>query len=49
MNNRHINAVEYSSKSSNDEVADMCIAEWSWGGSKSKPFICSTLKPVSLY
>jgi hypothetical protein len=22
----------------------MCVAEWSWG-SKSKPFICSSLKP----
>jgi hypothetical protein len=24
----------------------MCIAEWSWG-SKSKPFVCSNLKPSS--
>jgi hypothetical protein len=24
----------------------MCIAEWSWG-SKSKPFICSSLNPIS--
>jgi hypothetical protein len=24
----------------------MCIAEWSWG-SKSKPSICSSLKPAS--
>jgi hypothetical protein len=24
----------------------MCVAEWSWG-SKSKPFICSSLKPAS--
>jgi hypothetical protein len=45
-NERHVNTVEYSSESSNDEEADMCIAEWSWG-SKSKPFICSSLKPAS--
>jgi hypothetical protein len=24
----------------------MCVAEWSWG-SKSKPFVCSSLKPAS--
>jgi hypothetical protein len=24
----------------------MCVAEWSWG-CKSKPFMCSSLKPVS--
>jgi hypothetical protein len=24
----------------------MCIAEWSWG-SKSEPFVCSSLKPAS--
>jgi hypothetical protein len=46
MNERHVNAVEYSSESSDDEEAVMCVAEWSWG-SKSKPFICSSLKPVS--
>jgi hypothetical protein len=46
MNERHINAVEYSSKSSDDEEAVMCVAEWSWG-SKSKPFISSSLKPAS--
>jgi hypothetical protein len=38
--------VEYSSESSDDEEADMCVAEWSWG-SKSKPFVCSSLKSVS--
>jgi hypothetical protein len=38
--------VEYSSKSSDDEETDMCVAELSWG-SKSKPFICSSLKPAS--
>jgi hypothetical protein len=37
-NERHINTVECSSESSDDEEADMCIAKWSWG-SKSKPFI----------
>jgi hypothetical protein len=45
-NKRHVNMVEYSIESSDDEEADMCIAEWSWG-SKSKPFICSSLKPTS--
>jgi hypothetical protein len=30
-NEHHINTVEYSSESSNDEEADMCVAEWSWG------------------
>jgi predicted Zn-ribbon and HTH transcriptional regulator len=38
--------VEYSSESSDDEEADMCVAEWSWG-SKSKPFVCSSLKSAS--
>jgi hypothetical protein len=28
-NEHHINTVEYSSESSDDEEADMCIAEWS--------------------
>jgi hypothetical protein len=45
-NEHHINAVEYSSKLSDEEEADMCVAEWS-SGSKSKPFICSSLKPAS--
>jgi hypothetical protein len=45
-NECHVNMVEYSSKSSNDEEADMCVDEWNWG-SKSKPFICSSLKPSS--
>jgi hypothetical protein len=43
MNERHINMVEYSSESLDDEEADMCIVEWSWG-SKSKPLVCSSLK-----
>jgi hypothetical protein len=38
--------VEYSSESSDDEETDMCIAEWS-RGSKSKQFVCSSLKPAS--
>jgi hypothetical protein len=42
---RHVNTVEYSSDSSDDEEADMCVAEWSWG-SKSEPVICSSLKPA---
>jgi hypothetical protein len=37
---------EYSSESSDDEEADMCVDEWSWG-SKSKPFVCSNLKTAS--
>jgi hypothetical protein len=45
-NDCHVNTVEYSSKSSDDEDADVCIAEWSWG-SKSKPFVCSSLKSAS--
>jgi hypothetical protein len=45
-NMRHVNKIEYSSESSDDEEADMCVAEWS-SGSKSKPFICSTLKLTS--
>jgi hypothetical protein len=38
--------VKYSSESSDNEEADMCVAEWNWA-SKSKPFMCSRLKPVS--
>jgi hypothetical protein len=38
--------VEYGSESSDDEEANMCIAEWNWD-SKSKPFICSSLNPTS--
>jgi hypothetical protein len=45
-NEHHINMVEYSSESSSDKEADMCVAEWNWG-SKSKPFVCSSLKPAS--
>jgi hypothetical protein len=45
-NEHHINIVEYSSESLDDEEANMCVAEWSWG-SKSKPFVCSSLKPSS--
>jgi hypothetical protein len=41
-----INLVEYGSGSSDDEEADMCVAEWTWD-SKSKPFICSSLKLAS--
>jgi hypothetical protein len=37
---------EYSSESSDDKEADMCIAKWSWG-SKSKPFVFSSLKSAS--
>jgi hypothetical protein len=28
-NKRHVNTVEYSSESSDDEEADMCVARWS--------------------
>jgi hypothetical protein len=38
--------VKYSNESSNEKEAGMCVAEWSWG-SKSKPFMCSSLKPAS--
>jgi hypothetical protein len=38
--------VEYASESSDGEEANMCVAEWIWA-SKSKPFICSSLKPTS--
>jgi hypothetical protein len=41
-----VNMVEYASESSDDKEADMCVAEWSWA-SKSKPFVCSSLKPAS--
>jgi hypothetical protein len=42
-NKCHVNMVEYSSESLNNEEGDMCVAEWNWG-SKSKPFVCSSLK-----
>jgi hypothetical protein len=29
-NECHVNTIEYSSESSDDEDADMCVAEWSW-------------------
>jgi hypothetical protein len=45
-NEHHINTVEYSSESLDDEEADMCVPEWSWG-SKSTPFVCSGLKLAS--
>jgi hypothetical protein len=45
-NERHINIVEYSGESSDDEEVDMCVAEWSWG-SQTKPFVCSSLKLAS--
>jgi hypothetical protein len=45
-NEHHVNTVEYSSESSDDEEADMCVAKWIWG-SKSKPFIYSSLKLAS--
>jgi hypothetical protein len=38
-----VNMVEYTSESSGDEKA---VAEWSWA-SKSKPFVCSSLKQAS--
>jgi hypothetical protein len=45
-NERHVNMVEFSSELSDNEEVEMCVAEWSWGA-KSKPFICSSLKPAS--
>jgi hypothetical protein len=41
-----VNMVEYASESSDDEEANMCIAEWRWA-TKSKPFVCSSLKLAS--
>ena len=41
-----MNMVEYDSESSDDEGTDTCVAEWDWA-SKSKPFVCSALKPIS--
>jgi hypothetical protein len=38
--------VEYSSGSSDDEEANMCVAKWNWA-TKSKPLVCSRLKPTS--
>jgi hypothetical protein len=40
--------VEHSSELSDDEEVNMCVAEWSWM-SKSKPFVCSSLKLASKY
>jgi hypothetical protein len=45
-NECHVNTIKYSSESSDDKEADMCVAEWSWG-SKSKSFVCSSLKSAS--
>jgi hypothetical protein len=45
-NECHVNMVEYISESSDDKVANMCVAKWIWG-SKSKPFVCSSLKLAS--
>jgi hypothetical protein len=45
-NECHVNMVEYSRESLDDEEADMCLAEWNWGP-KYKPFGCSSLKPTS--
>jgi hypothetical protein len=41
-----VNMVEYASESSNDEEADMCVAEWSWA-SQSKLLVCSSVKSAS--
>jgi hypothetical protein len=38
--------VEHSSELSNDKDINMCIGEWN-SLSKSKPFVCSSLKPAS--
>jgi hypothetical protein len=38
--------VECGRESSDDKEADMCVAKWNWA-SKSKPFVCSSLKPSS--
>jgi hypothetical protein len=41
-----INMVKCGRESSDDEEANMCVAKWNWV-SKSKPFVCSSLKPSS--
>jgi hypothetical protein len=38
--------VEYSRDLSDDEEAKICVAKWNWA-SKSKPFMCSSLKLAS--
>jgi hypothetical protein len=38
--------VKYSRESSDDKAADMCVVKWNLG-SKSKPSMCSSLKPAS--
>jgi hypothetical protein len=45
-NEHQANMVEYSSESSDDEEADMCVAKWNWA-SKTKQFVCSSLKSAS--
>jgi hypothetical protein len=45
-NECHVNMVEYSSESLDDEETDMCMTEWNWA-SKCKPFVRSSLKPTS--
>ena len=42
----NINAIGCDTESSDDESADVCVAEWSWA-SNFKPFVCSSLKPAS--
>ena len=44
-NHHAINVLEYASDDSDNEDADVYVAECSWT-SKSKPFICPNLKPV---
>ena len=41
-----VHMLEYESENSDDDDVDVCVAEWAWF-SKSKPFVCSALKPVS--
>jgi hypothetical protein len=43
-NERHVNMVEYSSESPDNEEADMCVAEWNWG---LNLILCSSLKSAS--
>jgi hypothetical protein len=42
----NVNMLGYDTESSDDEDTDVCVAEWDWD-SKSKPFVCFGLKPVS--
>ena len=37
--------LEYESENSDDDGANVCVAEWAWS-SRTKPFVCSALEPI---